>query len=167
LRVAEPEPRDVHVFVYGTLTDPDRVAEVLETPSEASDDDDQNATGATASWSFVADATLGGLHRVDGRYPTLAPGGRVDGRILQTDAVAALDAYEGVDRGLYVRVPVPSADDEAVGGGGDADPDAVAVYVGDPDRLDVDEAIAWPGDGDLERRVRRYVDANDVAVEPR
>lgn len=149
----------MHVFVYGTLTDPERVAEVLDRPRE---------------WSFVADATLRGLHRIDGRYPTLAPGGRVDGRLLETDAVAALDAYEGVDRDLYVRVPVPYADSgvgnsdrDADGGSVEDDPDAVSVYVGDPDRLDVDESVAWPGEGDLERRARRYVDANDVVVDPR
>jgi gamma-glutamylcyclotransferase (GGCT)/AIG2-like uncharacterized protein YtfP len=167
----------VHVFVYGTLTDPERVVEVLDEPRE---------------WSFVGDATLRGLHRADGRYPTLAPGGRVDGRLLETDAIGALDAYEGVDRGLYVRVPVPCVDYAPVGGdsngegdpGDEADPAAegdpvpendpvdadaavAAVYVGDPDRLDVDEAVAWPGDGDLERRVRRYVDANDIVVELR
>jgi hypothetical protein len=169
----------VHVFVYGTLTDPARVADVLGTPSDASDrehhdaaapDDDGNRAlddaadpAGTSSWSFVADATLWGLHRVDGRYPTLAPGGRVDGRLLATDAIGALDAYEGVDRGLYVRVPVPSA----TGGAVDGDPGAAAVYVGDPERLDADEPVAWPGDGDLERRVRRYVDANEVVVDPR
>jgi len=150
--VAEPEPPGVLVFVYGTLTDPARVADVLD---------------GTREWSFVADATLRGLHRVDGQYPTLAPGGRVDGRLLQTDAVAALDAYEGVDRGLYLRVPVPFADDGTVDGGTDDESDAVAVYVGDPERLGVDEAVAWPGAGDLGRRVGRYVAANDVAVEPR
>ena len=138
----------MHVFVYGTLTDPARVADVLD---------------GTREWSFVADATLRGLHRVDGQYPTLAPGGRVDGRLLRTDAIAALDAYEGVDRGLYVRVRVPYADSGVV----DGDPGAVAVYVGDPDRLGVDAAIAWPGDGGPDRRVRRYVEANDVVVEPR
>lgn len=168
--MAEPEPHDVHVFVYGTLTDPERVAEVLDEPRD---------------WSFVGDATLHGLQRVDGRYPTLAPGGRVDGRVLETDAIAALDAYEGVDRGLYVRVRVPYADSDGVGddrgtdsdgvdddrepdgGGVDDESGTVAVYVGDPDRLGVDATVTWPGDGDLDRRVRRYVAANDVVVDQR
>ncbi|WP_368408362.1 gamma-glutamylcyclotransferase [Halorubellus salinus] len=132
----------MHVFVYGTLTDPDRVDEVL----------------AARTWSFVGDATLRGLRRVDGRYPTLAPGGEVDGRLLETDAVDALDAYEGVARGLYVRVDVPTAGFED---------GTAAVYVGDPDRLDVTESVAWPGDDDLGARVRRYVDANDVSIVPR
>jgi gamma-glutamylcyclotransferase (GGCT)/AIG2-like uncharacterized protein YtfP len=142
--VAEPEVHVVHVFVYGTLTEPDRVDEVLD----------------GRPWSFVGDATLHGLHRVDGRYPTLAPGGEVHGRLLETDAVDALDAYEGVDRGLYVRVSVPAVDAT------DADGTA-AVYVGDPGRLDVVEPVAWPGDDDLGGRVRRYVDANEVTIGPR
>jgi gamma-glutamylcyclotransferase (GGCT)/AIG2-like uncharacterized protein YtfP len=131
----------VHVFVYGTLTESDRVDEVLE----------------GRPWSFAGDATLRGLHRVDGRYPTLAPGGEVRGRLLETDAVDALDAYEGVDRGLYVRVDVPAVDAPDVDG-------TAAAYVGDPDRLGVADAVAWPGDGGLGERVRRYVAANDVAV---
>jgi len=147
--VAEPETSRVHVFVYGTLTDADRVSEVLD----------------DADWSFVDDATLRGLHRVDGDYPTLAPGGRVRGRVLGTDAVAALDAYEGVDRGLYVRVAVP-----VVGRDHDdwrREVDEVAVYMGDPDRLGVADAVAWPGDGEFGERVRRYLAVNDVAVVPR
>ncbi|MFC6951889.1 gamma-glutamylcyclotransferase family protein [Halorubellus litoreus] len=132
----------MHAFVYGTLTDPDRVSEVL----------------GDRAWSFAGDATLRGLHRVDGRYPTLAPGGEVDGRLLETDAVDALDAYEGVARGLYVRVAVPTTGFEGA---------SAAVYVGDPDRLDVAESVAWPGDDDLAARVRRYVDANDVSIAPR
>ncbi len=71
------------VFVYGTLTDPERVASVVET------------------FEFVGDATLVGLHRVDGRYPTLAPGGQTDGKLLETPEMDALDSYEGVARGLY------------------------------------------------------------------
>jgi hypothetical protein len=30
-------------------------------------------------------ATLHGLHRVEGQYPTLAPGGSVAGRVLRTE----------------------------------------------------------------------------------
>lgn len=77
------------VFVYGTLTEPERVSSVLET------------TRTDAADAFVGPATLEGLHRVDGRYPTLAPGGSVDGRLLTVDetALARLDRYEGVDRG--------------------------------------------------------------------
>jgi gamma-glutamylcyclotransferase (GGCT)/AIG2-like uncharacterized protein YtfP len=125
----------VDTFVYGTLTDPERVREVVD------------------SFVFVGGAVLSGLHAVDGRYPTLAPGGSVGGRLLRTDEVAALDAYEGVDDGLYVRVSVPRA-------GGDP----VAVYVGDPDRLDAD--ATWPGDGPFAERVRRYVRDADVVVRP-
>ncbi|WP_227353000.1 gamma-glutamylcyclotransferase family protein [Haladaptatus salinisoli] len=125
----------MRVFVYGTLTDPNRVASVVET------------------FEFVGDAVLSGLHRVDGRYPTLAPGGETDGRLLETDDVAALDAYEGVEYGLYVRVAVPTAE------GGEAE-----VYVGDANRLGVAESVSWPGGGTLERRVRRFVDDRDVRV---
>lgn len=127
-------------FVYGTLTDPDRADAVLE------------------EWRFDGGATLEGLHRVDGRYPTLAPDGSTPGRLLATDEVSALDAYEGVDRGLYVRIAVPVT---TPGGGGHDGTDA-AVYVGDPDRLDA--AATWPGDGPFPERVRRVVAERDVAV---
>jgi len=126
----------VLVFVYGTLTDPDRVDAILD------------------DWSFAGDAILDGLHRVEGRYPTLAPGGRTAGRLLRTPEVATLDGYEGVDRGLYVRVAIPVADR-----GEDA-----AVYVGDPARLGV--AAQWPGDGPFDRRVRRAVASGDAVVSP-
>lgn len=125
------------VFVYGTLTDPERVASVVET------------------FEFAGDATLLGLHRVDGRYPTLAPGGQTDGRLLETPAMDALDSYEGVGRGLYARVTVPS-DRRST--------DRVAIYVGDPDKLGVSEAISWPGDGSLESKIHRYIDSNKVRV---
>jgi gamma-glutamylcyclotransferase (GGCT)/AIG2-like uncharacterized protein YtfP len=123
------------VFVYGTLTTPERVASVVD------------------SYVFVGPATLHGLHLVDGRYPTLAPGGEAGGRLLRTDETDRLDAYEGVDDGLYTRVSVPRTD------GGTA-----AVYVGDPDRLDAD--AQWPGDGPFADRVRDYVTRADVSVEP-
>ncbi|UWM54145.1 hypothetical protein N0B31_18760 [Salinirubellus salinus] len=48
------------VFVYGTLTDSDVATRVLGDASE-----------------YGPDARLTGLHPVDGRYPTLAPGGAV------------------------------------------------------------------------------------------
>lgn len=97
------------VFVYGALTSPTRVAEVVD------------------SYAFVGPARLDGLHLVVGRYPTLGPGGEAAGRLLRTEDVDRIDQYEGVDDGLYVRVSVPRTD------GGEA-----AVYVGDPDRLDAD-----------------------------
>jgi len=46
------------VFVYGTLTEPERVAEVLD------------------SYVYVGPATLFGLHLVEGRYPDDARAGR-------------------------------------------------------------------------------------------
>jgi gamma-glutamylcyclotransferase (GGCT)/AIG2-like uncharacterized protein YtfP len=126
------------VFVYGTLTEPKRVAEVL------------------GSFVFVGSATLTGLRPVEGRFPTLVPGGETAGRLLRTDEVAALDGYERVDDGLYVRVTVPlDAPAEY--------PDEAAVYVGDPDRLDAD--ATWPGDGSFRDRVVDRVSAGDVVVE--
>jgi len=145
------------VFVYGTLTEPDRVREVLD------------------SFAFVGAARLEGLRVVEGRYPTLAPpvdsddgtGGRIDddgiggdaavgGRLLRTDEIAALDAYERVGDGLYVRVSVPLVDPDG-GRRGEA-----AVYVGDPERLDA--AAAWPGSGPFESRVERTVRNCGVTV---
>lgn len=131
------------VFVYGTLTTPEQVAQVVD------------------SYTFVGAAVLDGLHPVEGHYPTLAPGGSVGGRVLRTDDVAALDAYEGVDRGLYVRVSVPWAGAESFGSD-----EAVSVYVGDPDRLDVADAVSWPGRGSLADRVERYIATNSVTVRP-
>ncbi|WP_277553930.1 gamma-glutamylcyclotransferase family protein [Halobaculum limi] len=147
------------VFVYGTLTEPTRVREVLD------------------SFAFVGAATLRGLRVVEGRYPTLAPpesvgeeladsavthaangiDDAVGGRLLRTDEVDALDAYERVDDDLYVRVSVPLFDPDGDRAG------TVAVYVGDPDRLAAD--ATWPGDGPFPRRVRRAVDELDVTVE--
>ena len=138
------------VFVYGTLTDPERAAAVLD------------------DWSFRGDATLSGLHRVDGEYPTLAPGGHVEGRVLETEEVDRLDAYEGVDSGLYVRVDLPLRDDRDRDRNRDrdrVDAESVAVYVGDPARLGVD--VEWPGEGSFEERVGGYVAENEVVVRPR
>ena len=135
------------VFVYGTLTEPDRVADVLD------------------SFVFVGSATLTGLRLVEGRYPTLAPGGETAGRLLRTDEVSALDEYERVDEGLYRRVSVPlDASAEY--------PEEAAVYVGDPDRLDAD--ATWPEPSGSEARADRadafanrvsaYLDRADVRV---
>lgn len=121
-------------FVYGTLTEPDRVADLLE------------------SYVFVGPAVLSGLHAVDGDYPTLAPGGSVAGRLLRTQELDRLDEYERVDDGLYTRVAIP----------GEGDLPEVAVYVGDPDRLDAD--ADWPGDGSFDQRVRAYVRSEQVSV---
>ncbi|MFB6236189.1 MAG: gamma-glutamylcyclotransferase [Halopenitus sp.] len=133
------------VFVYGTLTDPEQVGQVLD------------------SFVFVGPATLSGLHAVDGTYPTLAPGGRTAGRLLRTESIDALDAYERVDEGLYTRVSVP------LDGGGDH-PDEAEVYVGDPDRLDVEGDGDWGesgadngGDGAADREVEPPTDAVDAA----
>jgi gamma-glutamylaminecyclotransferase len=125
------------LFVYGTLTDPERVADVVD------------------DFSFRGPAVLRGLAPVQGRYPTLAPGERTTGRLLWVRDVDAVDDYEGVDRGLYVRVAVPRADG-----------DDVWTYVGDPARLDVADAVDWPGDGPLAERVRACVRDREVRVDP-
>ena len=151
----------MRVFVYGTLTDPATAGEVLD------------------SFVYTGPAVLEGLHAVAGRYPTLAPGGRVGGRVLRTREVATLDAYEGLDRGLYVRVGVPADGDDGAagvdapdpdgenaaadaGGGASAGANRVAVYVGDPGMLDAD--ATWPGEGSFRERVERYVADRDVRV---
>jgi len=126
----------MEAFVYGTLTDPDRAGAVL---------------GANG-YEYRGRAVLRGLHRVDGRYPTLTPGGSVEGRILSTARVDALDRYEGVEDGLYVRVSVP-----LTGGS------TVETYVGEPDRLDA--PAGWPGEGTFAERVRRYLGEPDVVAE--
>jgi len=124
----------MQVFVYGTLTDAAQAGRVVDDAE------------------FRNDAVLEGLHRVDGAYPTLAPGGSVEGRILETDDVAALDAYEGVDRGVYVRVPVPVASDAPYGDEAGtymrthAGGRTVEVYVGDPDELGVADPVEWASD---------------------
>lgn len=124
-------------FVYGTLTDPEVASRVLD------------------SFVYRGRATLVGCHRVDGSYPTLAPGGDVTGRLLETDEVATLDRYEGVADGLYVRVSIPLESTDTL-------PATVETYVGDPDRLDA--PAEWPGDGPFERRVAAYVRDHDVRV---
>lgn len=128
--------RTATVFVYGTLTDPARVDRVLD------------------DWRFDDDAVLTGAHRVEGRYPTLAPGGEVTGRLLVTSELPTLDTHERVTDGLYVRVPVPLVD------GGDC-----WCYVGDPDRLDA--PATWPGEGDLAERVRASLEAAGATVRRR
>jgi hypothetical protein len=113
-------------------------------------------------FEFRGTATLDGLHRVEGEYPTLAPGGEVSGRILRTPEIETLDAYEGVKSGLYVRVSVPlelPEDKKEI-----ESEDDVALYVGDPDALGAD--ADWPGDGTFPERVRRFVREQSVVVRP-
>ena len=149
------------VFVYGTLTDPGRAARIL------------------SEFEFREDAVLDGLHRVDGEFPTLAPGGTVAGRVLRAPEIQALDAYEGVETGLYVRVSVPwtggeSGDSAAESGdcagesGGDptgGSAQSVDVYAGDPDALGVD--VEWPGVEPFPAAVERFCRENEVVVQSR
>ncbi len=172
------------VFVYGTLTDPQRTRAVL--PDESGTRSRAGTVGKDTErpgapdepFAFVGEATLSGLRRVEGTYPTLAPGDAVDGRLLTVDEVglATLDAYEGVDRGLYVRVAVPleaaeggaseGGPEEGAGDGGPPVPtDRAWLYVCDPDRLGAD--ATWPGSGSLETRIRRHLDRVDATVRRR
>lgn len=123
----------MRAFVYGTLTDPGTAGRVLE------------------SYEFRDTATCAGLHRVDGEYPTLLPGGAVTGRILDTPDDEALDRYEGVDRDLYVRVSLPCASGESA-----------ETYVGDPARVGVEKF--WPGSEPFPGCVRSYLDTHGVTV---
>lgn len=130
----------MEVFVYGTLTDEAQVEALLD------------------DYAFHGDAVLEGMHRVEGEYPTLAPGGEVEGCVLATDEVATLDEYEGVDRGLYVRVSVPCEDawewvDPSDASHVEAGP-TVETYVGAPAALGVDEEVLWPGEGSFEKGVQ-------------
>ncbi|WP_121741369.1 gamma-glutamylcyclotransferase family protein [Natronorubrum halophilum] len=131
------------VFVYGTLTDPKQAAALLEECS--------------GEYEFVGRATLEGLHRVDGRYPTLVPGGSVEGRLLAVDepALERLDRYEGVDRGLYARVSVPRADGRSVW-----------IYVGDPERLGVDTDAPWPAGRSFRDSLQTYLLRAETVVLP-
>jgi gamma-glutamylaminecyclotransferase len=135
----------MEVFVYGTLTESDRVDAVLGRVSGA-------------RYELGSDAVLEGFRRVEGEYPTLAPGGRVEGRLLEVDDVGldALDSYEGVEQGLYERVRIPRSDDA----------DDAWVYVGDPDRLGVEERVEWPAGASLADRVRTERARRDVVIRP-
>lgn len=97
-------------FVYGTLTNEDRVASVLKT------------------WRFGDDGLLRGFKRAEGRYPTLVPGGTTTGRFLWTPDQERFDAYESVSTGLYSRFDVPVVDNGSA-----------IVYIGRPGRLGVSD----------------------------
>jgi gamma-glutamylaminecyclotransferase len=131
------------VFVYGTLMDRERTQQILD------------------QFEYTDRATLVGLHRVEGRYPTLVPGGRAQGRVLRIEdsELDTLDAYEGVNRGLYVRASVPASAPVATS----TDKQTVEVYVGNPDHLDV--SATCPGNGSFTERVEQYIATHDVHVQ--
>lgn len=137
------------VFVYGTLTDPDRVSTLLD------------------SYTLGPSACCHGLRRIEGTYPTLAPGEQVSGRLLATPELSQLDTYEGVDRGLYCRVSVPLS---TVGLSNPLDVpfavETVELYVGNPSLLTVSEVVEWPVSGPFEHQVRTYLDTHSVRVCP-
>lgn len=125
----------MELFVYGTLTDPDITSSLLD------------------DYEFGPDAVLFGLRRVEGEYPTLAPGDRVEGRLLRTDEVSTLDRYEGVDAGLYVPVTVPGDDGTAL-----------RTYVGDPAKLGLSGSVEWPGTGSFQECVQAYIRSRSPTV---
>ncbi len=177
----------MHVFVYGTLTNAARAEAVLGETARGA------GTTDPIEYEFVGEATLEGLHRVEGAYPTLVPGGSVDGRILEVDerGLEALDAYEGLDQGLYVRAGIPKIDElesaaskdvvpvedhevssNVESGTGDAQEtdtkNIIWTYIGDPDRLEVGEEHEdgqyWPENEPFRKRVRRHLAENTVGV---
>jgi len=134
------------VFVYGTLTDPDRVSTVLN------------------HYRLGPTAVCEGLQRVDGRYPSLAPGGQTDGRLLETPEMDALDSYEGIDRGLYCRVSVPLSNNGVCGLESSFTAETAAVYVGNPRLLGVDDVVEWPTSGSFEQQVTQYIESHPVRI---
>jgi gamma-glutamylcyclotransferase (GGCT)/AIG2-like uncharacterized protein YtfP len=85
----------MQLFVYGTLKEPGRLRAVL---------------GSAVRWRVLGPGTVCGALYDCGEYPALvasrAPHEVVPGLLLEfedDDALAPLDAYEGVDSGLYAR----------------------------------------------------------------
>jgi len=151
------------VFVYGTLTDPSRATAVLG-------DHNGNDSHSHSRPRYHGHATLEGLHRVDGQYPTLAPGGCVGGRLLAVsdEGLGALDAYEGVEGGLYTRVQVPirsACGDErsSTVPASESPPGHAWVYVGNPDRLGLGDIIDW-GPVPFSQAVRDTVRDQNVVI---
>ena len=96
----------MHLFVYGTLKDARRLTTVV---------------GPQVAVRVIGAGTVAGVLYDAGDYPALQPSTSADdlvrGLLLELDdaALARLDAYEGVDGGLYVRQRCEvSTDDGAV-----------------------------------------------------
>jgi len=129
------------VFVYGTLTDDEQVAALLD------------------SFRFVGDAVCVGLQRVDGRYPTLVPGESVAGRLLETSEIDRLDRYEGVDRGLYHRVSVSLTPSLAA----TVSATTASVYLAAPNAVGLGSLDRyWPGEGSFRARVDRHLGTTEI-----
>lgn len=141
------------VFVYGTLTDPTQVSTLLET------------------YTFGPSAVCRGLRRVDGMYPTLAPGDQVAGRLLSTPELDRLDSYEALDSGLYCRVSVPlrsarGTDSNRTQPDGSAfDVDTAEVYIGNPTAVGVAEPVDWPETDPFRQCVLEYIGTNNIRIE--
>lgn len=137
------------VFVYGTLTDREQVSTLL------------------TEFTFGPSAVCHGLQRVDGRYPTLVPGGEVTGRLLSTPELDRLDRYEGVDRGLYcrVRVPLESASSDVSDSDHSVfDIETAAVYVAEPSKVGVGPEVGWPEAEGFSQSVTTYLGTNSVRI---
>jgi gamma-glutamylaminecyclotransferase len=93
----------MHLFVYGTLKDPHRMAAVV---------------GPHVHMRVVGAGTVRGVLYDAGEYPALklsaSAGDVVRGQLLELDdaALPRLDRYEGVDSGLYVRQACDVRDDD-------------------------------------------------------
>lgn len=135
------------LFVYGTLTDPTHLSTVVD------------------AYTLGPPAVCVGLQRVDGRYPTLAPGGQTEGRLIATPELDALDSYEGLDRGLYCRVSVPLSVDDGSAPEPPFATETAELYVGSPRLLGVEDIVEWPATGGLEHQVTQYVDSHSVRIQ--
>ena len=63
---------------------------------------------------MLADVTLRGFNRETEIRLSPDPTGTVEGKILFTDSLGAIDNYEGADSGVYHRVSVPTKDGDEV-----------------------------------------------------
>ena len=134
------------VFVYGTLTDHPHVSRLLK------------------EFSFGPPARCWGFKRVDGRYPTVVPGERVAGRLLETPEIGRLDDYEGVDRELYHRYSIPLINRCPGTIPSVFDVDTAEIYIGDPLTLGVSQPADWSASGSFTQCVTEYIETHNVHV---
>jgi gamma-glutamylcyclotransferase (GGCT)/AIG2-like uncharacterized protein YtfP len=94
-----PAGATARLFAYGTLRDAGLLAAVI---------------GKDSGWRYLGEGSVAGRLYDAGEYPVLGAreeaGDRVPGVLIELergeDALARLDAYEGVDIGLYRRQAV-------------------------------------------------------------
>ena len=121
------------LFVYGTLQDTRRVRAAL---------------GAEARWRVLGAGTIRGVLYDAGPYPALQRSGSPDdivpGLLLELgdeSLLVALDRYEGVDSGLYLRERV----EVSLAGGGQQ---GAWVYVYNQSVAGLRRIPKWPADDD-------------------